>query len=181
MIDMVNVVGSGSFCCEFDLSVLATELGTLAEFDPEKYPGMYVRFDEDSVLVTVYRTGKFIITGAESIRDLDCMKSDLLELFKRRGIVDGGDLEWFQVQNLVCTTVLADKLDLNRLSIGLGLEKTEYEPEQFPGLIYRNPEFECVALVFSTGKAVLTGSSDLDNIETFADHLIHKLSSFQLN
>jgi transcription initiation factor TFIID TATA-box-binding protein len=109
------------------------------------------------------------------------MKSDLLELFKRRGIVDGGDLEWFQVQNLVCTTVLADKLDLNRLSIGLGLEKTEYEPEQFPGLIYRNPEFECVALVFSTGKAVLTGSSDLDNIETFADHLIHKLSSFQLN
>lgn len=177
----MNVVGSGSFCCKFDHSVLATEPETLAEFDVENYTGMCVRFDENSALVTVYRTGKFIITGAECIRDLDCMKSDLRELFKRRGIVNNGDLEWFQIQNLVCTTVLADKLDLNRVSIGLGLEKTEYEPEQFPGLIYRNPEFECVALVFSTGKAVLTGSSDLDNIETFADHLIRKLSSFQLN
>jgi transcription initiation factor TFIID TATA-box-binding protein len=63
----------------------------------------------------------------------------------------------------------------------LGLEQTEYEPEQFPGLIYRNPGFECVALIFSTGKAVITGSSDLEEAEAVASFLEEELSRLQLN
>jgi transcription initiation factor TFIID TATA-box-binding protein len=91
------------------------------------------------------------------------------------GIVSKDDLEWFKIQNLVCKTVLGGDLNLNTLAIGLGLEHTEYEPEQFPGLIYRNPNFECVALIFSTGKAVITGSSDLGEAEAVASFLEKKL------
>ena len=57
MVKIVNAVGSGSFEREFDLSVVAGDLGSVADFDPEKYLGMYIRFLEDSPLVTVYRTG----------------------------------------------------------------------------------------------------------------------------
>jgi transcription initiation factor TFIID TATA-box-binding protein len=70
---------------------------------------------------------------------------------------------------------------LSALAIGLGLEQTEYEPEQFPGLVYRNPNLESVILIFSTGKAVITGSSDLNEVEAASDHLIEELARLQLN
>ena len=177
----MNAVGSGSFDKELDLSVVAEDLGSVADFDEERYPGMYVRLSEDSPLATIYRTGKFIITGADSIDELYDIKESLLSLLVEPGIIHEGDLEWFKVQNLVCTTVLSDDLNLNALAIGLGLEQTEYEPEQFPGLIYRNPDFECVVLIFSTGKAVITGSSHLEEAEAAADFLEEELSRLQLN
>jgi transcription initiation factor TFIID TATA-box-binding protein len=181
MIEVVNVVGSGSLSRELDLSVVAGDLGSIADFDPEKYPGMYIRFPDDSALITVYRTGKFIITGADSIKELHDMKEELIDILENKGVVGSEDLEWFQVQNLVCTTVLSGELNLSALAIGLGLEKTEYEPEQFPGLIYRNNDLDCVILIFSTGKAVITGSSDLRGAEAAANKLKEKLSELQLN
>ena len=68
MVEIVNVVGSGFLDKEFDLSAVSDELGSIADFDPKKYPGMYVRFSKEAPLITVYRTGKFIITGAGSIK-----------------------------------------------------------------------------------------------------------------
>lgn len=181
MVRVVNVVGSGSFGREFDLSVVAEELGSVADFDSEKYPGMYIRFSDNAPLVTVYRTGKFIITGAGSIEELQDLKDDFVACLNSEGIIDEDDLEWSRVQNLVCTISLGDDLNLSALAVGLGLELTEYEPEQFPGLIYRNSNFECVVLIFSIGKAVITGSSDLDDVEAVADYLKDELSELQLN
>jgi transcription initiation factor TFIID TATA-box-binding protein len=60
-------------------------------------------------------------------------------------------------------------LNLNALAIGLGLEKTEYEPEQFPGLIYRPSGADSVVLLFASGRVVITGSPDREAVEqTFA-------------
>jgi len=73
--------------------------------------------------------------------------------------------EWFRIQNVVCTAELGKSLNLNALAIGLGLEKTEYEPEQFPGLIYRSADFDSVVLLFASGRIVITGSPDLDSAE----------------
>ena len=181
MVEIVNAVGSGFLDREFDLSAVSDELGSIADFDPKKYPGMYVRFSEEAPLITVYRTGKFIVTGAGSTKELNSIKDEFTDLLESRGIIDEGDLNWFKLQNLVCTTVFSGDLNLNALAIGLGLEHTEYEPEQFPGLIYRSPDLGCVVLIFSTGKAVITGSSDLDEVEAAEDHLIEELSRLQLN
>lgn len=175
------MIGSGSLNGEFDLSEVAEGLGSIADFDPEKYPGMYVRLSEDSPLATLYRTGKFIITGADSVEELDLVKNELMDLFESNGITKEDDLEWFSVQNLVCTTVLGEELNLNALALGLGLELTEYEPEQFPGLIYRNEDLGCVVLIFSTGKAVITGSNDLEEAEAAAEHLKEEFARLQLN
>jgi transcription initiation factor TFIID TATA-box-binding protein len=181
MVEVVNAVGSGFLDREFDLSVVAEDLGSVADFDPGKYPGMYIRFSEDSPLITLYRTGKYIVTGADSVDELEEFNEKLVDLLCENGIIDRSDVEWFEVQNLVCTTNFDQDLNLSALAIGLGLEQTEYEPEQFPGLVYRNPEFESVILIFSTGKAVITGSSDLDEVVAASDHLIEELSRLQLN
>ncbi|WP_336327583.1 TATA-box-binding protein [Halovenus sp. HT40] len=181
MVEVVNAVGSGFFDREFDLSVVAGDLGSIANFDPDNYPGMYIRFSEDSPLVTVYRTGKYIVTGADSVDGLHEFNEKLIGLFCDNGIIERNDVEWFEVQNLVCTTSFDKDLNLSALAIGLGLEQTEYEPEQFPGLVYRNPSLDSVILIFSTGKAVITGSSDLDEVEAASDHLVDELARLQLN
>jgi transcription initiation factor TFIID TATA-box-binding protein len=58
MVKIVNVVASGSLDAEFDLERVAADIGSIAEYDPEKYPGMYLRFDEDAPLISTYRAGK---------------------------------------------------------------------------------------------------------------------------
>jgi transcription initiation factor TFIID TATA-box-binding protein len=80
-------------------------------------------------------------------------------------MITAPDDEWFRIQNLVCTAELGESLNLNALAIGLGLESTEYEPEQFPGLIYRPPEADSVVLLFASGRVVITGSPDLGAAE----------------
>lgn len=181
MVEIVNAVGSGFLNKEFDLERISGDLGSIADFDPGKYPGMYIRFSEDSPLVTVYRTGKYIVTGADSLSELQEFNEKFIDLFCDNNIIYRSDIDWFDVQNLVCVEDLNRDLNLSALSIGLGLEQTEYEPEQFPGLVYRASDFEVVILVFSTGKVVFTGSTALEHIEAASDHLKQELERLQMN
>ncbi len=70
------------------------------------------------------------------------------------GMIAEPEDEGFQIQNFVCTAELWNALNLNALAIGLGLKKTEYEPERFPGLIYRPPRADSVVLLFASGRVV---------------------------
>jgi transcription initiation factor TFIID TATA-box-binding protein len=168
-INIVNVVGSGSLDVEFDLERVAADIGSIADYDPDKYPGMYLRFEEDAPLITVYRTGKYIVTGADSEGKAHTIRERFLDLLAENGMIPAPEDVRFRIQNLVCTAELGESLKLNTLTIGLGLEKTEYEPEQFPGLVYRPAGADSVVLLFASGRVVITGSPDLDAAEeTFA-------------
>lgn len=169
MVKIVNVVASGSLDAEFDLERVAADIGSIAEYDPDKYPGMYLRFEEEAPLITVYRTGKYIVTGADSEEEAHAIRERFLNLLADNGMITAPNDEWSRIQNLVCTAGLGESLNLNALAIGLGLERTEYEPEQFPGLIYRPSGADSVILLFASGRVVITGSPNLDAAEqTFA-------------
>lgn len=86
----------------------------------------------------------------------------------------------FTVQNVVCTAELDDDVDLMALSIGLGLESIEYEPEQFPGLIYRPLEYPVVLLVFANGKVVITGALDISIAEEAFTHPQSRIRSLSI-
>jgi len=168
-INVVNVVGSGSLDIEFDLERVAADIGSTAEYDPDKYPGMYLRFEEDAPLITVYRTGKYIVTGADSEEEAHTIRERFLDLLAENEMIPSADDDWFRIQNFVCTAELGESLNLNGLAIGLGLENTEYEPEQFPGLIYRPTGVNSVVLLFASGRVVIAGSPDIDAAQqTFA-------------
>jgi transcription initiation factor TFIID TATA-box-binding protein len=169
MVEVVNVIGSGSLGIELELKQVAHDLGSKAEYDPDKYPGVYLRFSEESPLITFYRTGKYITTGATSEKATYETRDRFLELLQETGVLNEAEDDWFRIQNFVCTAEIEQQLNLNALAIGLGLEKTEYEPEQFPGLIYRPTGADSVILLFASGRVVITGSPDLDAAEqTFA-------------
>lgn len=175
MVEIVNIVSTGSLGVELDLEKIASDVETIGEYDPNKHPGMYFRFEDESSIVTLYRTGKYIVTGAKSMNDAYAIRDRFLHLLSNEGMIENADDEWFQVQNLVCTAELDQTVDLNSLAIGLGLEKTEYEPEQFPGLIYRPNESDGVFLLFSSGRVVITGDSDIDSVEQEFKNLNNKV------
>lgn len=166
MVKVVNMVGSGSLNAELDLETLSEEIGQpRARYDPDKYPGMYLRFEEEAPLITVYRTGKYIITGPTSKDELYDLRERFLTFLSDIDAIENATDEWFSVQNYVCTGELNQTLNLNALAIGLGLEQTEYEPEQFPGLIYRPEGHNGVVLLFATGRIVITGCRSVDAAE----------------
>jgi transcription initiation factor TFIID TATA-box-binding protein len=163
-LEVVNAVGSGDLGIEIDLNRLATDVKEV-EFDPGKYPGAYVRLEGVGPLMTVYRTGKYIITGSKSDEETYSCRKQFLKLLTEEGLLNGPEDEWFSMQNYVCTGELDQVQNLNTLAIGLGLECTEYEPEQFPGLVFRPNEHPVVILIFASGKVVITGAKDINAAE----------------
>ena len=179
MINIVNIVGSGALDIELDLERLSDDISEpVARYNPDKYPGMYLRFGEDEPLITVYRTGKYIITGADSEDKLNSHRDRFLSFFVDIGVLEKSEDEWFSVQNYVCTADLGGAQNLNALAIGIGLENTEYEPEQFPGLIYRPDSNGCVILIFATGQVVITGAKEFEIAERSFKQLQDTLSEY---
>lgn len=159
----VNIVASGELDVEVDLQTLSTDIPQ-AQYDPDKYHGLYFRFDEDLPLITLYRSGKYIITGAKSETQLEKARTHVLTELHRVGLLNTQEDTGFRVQNIVCQADMGGPVNLNAVMIALGMEDTEYEPEQFPGLIYRPSNFNCVLLIFSSGKVILTGGTNPDVI-----------------
>jgi transcription initiation factor TFIID TATA-box-binding protein len=102
-------------------------------------------------------------------------RDEFLTVLHRHGIVSAADDDWFTVQNYVCMADTERPLNLSALAIGLGLEVTEYEPEQFPGLVYRLDDYACVLLIFASGKVVITSAADVETAEVVSDQLQTKM------
>ncbi|MGZ7194306.1 MAG: TATA-box-binding protein, partial [Halobacteriota archaeon] len=85
-----------------------------------------------------------------------------------------------KVQNIVASADLHSVLNLNAIAIGLGLENIEYEPEQFPGLVYRLSEPKVVVLLFGSGKLVVTGGRVPEDAANAVDRIVKELKSLSL-
>lgn len=173
---IVNVVGSGTVNRELELDSLVDTIGEpIAQYEPAVGPGMYIRFSESAPLVIIHRTGKYLITGAESRSMAYDTRNRLVDLLADISVLADTDEEQFAIQNYVCVGEISESLNLNALAIGLGLERTEYEPEQFPGLIYR-PDTAGVALLFGTGRIVITGCTTTDGAEDTFSNIVETIA-----
>ena len=84
------------------------------------------------------------------------------------------------VQNMVATADLGGDLNLNEVAVGLGLENVEYEPEQFPGLVYRLNDPKVALLLFGSGKIVCAGARKTEDISIAVEKLSKELTSLGL-
>lgn len=173
-IEVVNVVGSGALGVEFELQALADDLDADTKYAPDEHTGMHIRL-EDGALITLYRTGSYHIVGVDSERALFSARNELLELIRRVGLDVPSGEDPFTVRNLVSTTSIGESVNLNALAIGLGLEQVEYEPEQFPGLVYRPEEIDAVVLVFGSGKLVITGVTSIEDVERVRGFVVDEI------
>ena len=125
------------------------------EYRPERFPGLVYRLKKPKTATLIFSTGKMVCTGAKSERQARKAVLKVVDELKKDGIVIPGKPE-ITVQNIVASCGLGGYIDLEK--VVYGLKKTMYEPEQFPGLIYRMDDPKVVILIFATGKLVCTGA-----------------------
>jgi len=181
VVQLVSAVGGGKLTRELALDTLAADLNAVeSRYDPDHYHGIVARFSPDGPTVLIYRSGSFSISGAESLTELSETRSKLESEFTR--LFDQYQYETpFRVHNLVHRAkVPVDEFggsaNLNTLAIGFGLKHVEYEPEQFPGMIYRPPEDNAVYLIFASGALVATGHTCSEHARRGIDSVIGGIS-----
>ncbi|AAM03731.1 TPA: TATA-box-binding protein [Methanosarcina acetivorans] len=156
-ITIENVVASTALATEFDLVKIMDSGLEGAEYNKTKFPGLVYRIDNPKAAFLIFTSGKVVCTGAKTINNAHKAITNLANKLKDIGC-DKINLEpEIHVQNIVASADLKTTLNLNTIAIAFGLENVEYEPEVFPGLIYRVEAPKVVVLVFSSGKLVITG------------------------
>ena len=175
VIKIENVVASASLGAELDLQAIALTLDG-AEYEPEQFPGLIYRLKEPKTATLLFRSGKVVCTGAKSLEQVKTAISKVVKQIEAAGVVIKKEPE-IVVQNIVATSNLGAKINLNATAITLGLEKVEYEPEQFPGLVYRLDSPKVVMLLFGSGKLVCTGARKPEDAETAVDKITEELKA----
>jgi len=154
VVSVQNVVASASLKQRLDLESIVRVIPGV-EYRPEQFPGLVYKLKKPKAAILMFSTGKMVCTGARSERLAKRAVMRVVEDLKRNGIVIVGKPE-IQVQNIVASGNLFGQIDLEKTTYAL--KKTIYEPEQFPGLIYRMDNPRSVMLLFTSGKFVCTGA-----------------------
>ena len=173
-----NIVASTIFAEKLDLDVIATSLEE-AEYEPEQFPGLVYRLSIPKTATLLFRSGKANCTGAKNLEDVRKTVDIIAEKLKKLGVKIHKDLN-IVVQNMVATADLGGELNLDEVAVAFGLENVEYEPEQFPGLVYRVKVPKVVMLLFGSGKIVCTGGRNTEDVSTAVQDLSEKLTSMGL-
>jgi len=154
VIKIENVVASATLNQRVDLNAVVKGYPGV-EYRPEQFPGLVFRLKKPKTATLIFNSGKMVCTGAKSEKEARRAVLKVVRELKKSGIVIIGKPE-LKIQNIVASANLGGLIDLEKSAYVLG--KTMYEPEQFPGLIYRMDEPKVVILLFASGKLVCTGA-----------------------
>ncbi len=149
------------------------------DYKPEQFPGLVYRTIDPKTAVLIFNSGKIVCTGAKSIDDLNRGLQKFFNKLVSVGIEIGEEPD-ITVQNIVTSADLNTVLNLNSIAIGLGFENIEYEPEQFPGLVYRIDKPKVVVLIFGSGKLVVTGGRKPQDAEDAVERIVPELQGLAL-
>ena len=176
MSEIVNMVASTQLTESIDLYEVSDTLNI--DYEAEQFPGMVYRVADPKVCILLFRSGKAVVTGAKSKEAVEKGLNILIDDLTANGFeMWPFNPEDISLENIVVTYNHGDVLDLTSLSLHMQFDKTEYEPEVFPGLIYRIDEPKSVCLVFSSGKCVITGCKSEEDANEATDHLIDQLNT----
>jgi transcription initiation factor TFIID TATA-box-binding protein len=166
-----NIVATTSLGKPISLTKLArTQSNT--EYNPETFPGLILRVKKPKSAVLVFTSGNLVCTGTKSIQQVKQVIDSVIKQLRRIN-VKITEKPKINVQNIVASGSIDMQLNLNVLA--LELENTEYEPEQFPGLVYKLIEPNATFLLFSNGKLVCTGTKNKQQLDESMKQLIKNI------
>ncbi|MEM5801473.1 MAG: TATA-box-binding protein [Candidatus Aenigmatarchaeota archaeon] len=172
-IKIENIVASASLGVRVPLEKMIKHLeGT--EYEPEQFPGLVYRVKEPKAATLIFSSGKVVCTGARSIEDVKRVIKKVIDAIKSAGLGDPTKYT-IQIENIVASAKLKSSLNLDK--IAFEVEESEYEPEQFPGLVLRMRNPKVAFLLFSSGKIVCTGARKIKDVESAVEMLSNKLKS----
>lgn len=170
-IKVVNIVISTSLEHEIPLEKMAATLSN-TEYNPEQFPGLVIRIKEPKTSALIFSSGKVVCTGARSMEKVHEAIKKIIKSLEKINVKITIKPE-INIQNIVASGSVGMDLNLNVLA--MKLPDIEYEPEQFPGLVYKLDEAKATFLLFSNGKIVCTGTKSEDEVHTALDMLIVNL------
>jgi len=150
-----NIVATASLGKPVSLTKLA-RMHSNTEYNPEQFPGLVLRVKKPKSAVLVFSSGNLVCTGTKSTSQVRDVIRQVIKQLAKIGVK-------ITVQNIVASGSI--ELDLNLNILALELENTEYEPEQFPGLVYKLDNPTATFLLFSNGKLVCTGTKNRNQLE----------------
>jgi len=149
-----NVVVSASLNRELPLERLAARLEN-ADYNPETFPGLILKIESPKANALLFSSGKVICTGARNLKEAKAAIAVIVKKIEGIGL-KVGKVPDVEIQNVVASGSVGGKLNLNEII--MKFENTEYDPEQFPGLVYKPANTHITFLLFGTGKVVITGA-----------------------
>ena len=168
-----NIVSSITLNRELHLKKLSRAIKEIE--NPKQFPGIILHLYKPQVAMLIFRTGKVICSGARSKREIDSAVEILLKKLRKAGVrIRGRPV--VEIQNIVASSSLDFKVNLDTLAIECF--NTEYEPEQFPGLVYRLEEPKTVMLIFRSGKIIITGAKSPRDVNSAAEKTKEMVKSY---
>lgn len=174
-LQIVNIVVSSSLEHNIPLEKMAATLSN-TEYNPEQFPGLVIRIKDPKTSALIFSSGKIVCTGARSLQKVEESIQKIIESLQKIGIKITIKPK-ITIQNMVAAGSIGMDLNLNNLA--MKLPNTEYEPEQFPGLVYKLIEAKATFLLFSNGKVVCTGTKSEEEARIALEKLVVILKKVQ--
>ena len=171
-----NVVVSATLNQKVDLNAVVKGYPGVV-YRPEEFPGLVFRIKRPKTATLIFGSGKMVCTGAKSETEAKRAVMKVIKELKKGGIIIISKPE-LKVQNIVASGGLGCMIDLEKAAYSLG--HAMYEPEQFPGLIYRMEEPKVVILLFASGKLVCTGAKKEQDVYVAVNNLHSILQEYEL-
>jgi transcription initiation factor TFIID TATA-box-binding protein len=169
IINIQNVVAVATLNQKVDLNAVVKSFPGV-QYRPEQFPGLVFRLKRPKTATLIFNSGKMVCTGAKSEKEAHRAVMNVVKELKKGGIIIISKPE-LKIQNIVASASLGGRIDLEQAVSSLA--KTMYEPEQFPGLIYRMDEPKVVILIFASGNLVCTGAKKEQDVYD-AVHKLHE-------
>ncbi|MBN2015195.1 MAG: TATA-box-binding protein [Candidatus Altiarchaeota archaeon] len=160
-----NMVSAITIDQKIDLKKFSETVKGL-EYNPDRFPGIVYRIKEPKLAMLIFSSGKIICTGARSQEDIKVAVQKLKSKLAEGGIVVKKEPE-VKVQNIVASANMDVNVNLDILA--MECDNTEYEPEQFPGLVFSLDEPKTVMLIFRSGKMIITGAKTSEEVDRAAE------------
>lgn len=170
-----NIVATVNLDCRLDLKTIALHARN-AEYNPKRFAAVIMRIREPKTTALIFASGKMVVTGAKSEDDSKLASRKYARIIQKLGF--DAKFTDFKIQNIVGSCDVKFPIRLEGLAFSHGTFSS-YEPELFPGLIYRMVKPKIVLLIFVSGKIVLTGAKQREEIYAAFEAIYPVLSEFR--
>lgn len=170
-----NIVATVNLDCRLDLKTIALHARN-AEYNPKRFAAVIMRIREPKTTALIFASGKMVVTGAKSEDDSKLASRKYARIIQKLGF--NAKFTDFKIQNIVGSCDVKFPIRLEGLAFSHGTFSS-YEPELFPGLIYRMVKPKIVLLIFVSGKIVLTGAKQREEIYAAFEAIYPVLSEFR--
>lgn len=170
-----NIVATVNLEVRLDLKTIALHARN-AEYNPKRFAAVIMRIREPKTTALIFASGKMVVTGAKSEDDSRLASRKYARIIQKLGF--DARFSEFKIQNIVGSCDVRFPIRLEGLAYSHGVYSS-YEPELFPGLIYRMVKPKVVLLIFVSGKIVLTGAKVRDEIYQAFNLILPVLAEFK--